>query len=61
MQVLTDKHWSPAYSLESLFVSIKSEIMEGGGRLDPGKYHIPYGEKEAHESFHRVAKGHGWE
>jgi len=61
MQILTDKYWSPACSLESLIVTIKSEIMEGDGRLDPSKYHIPYGEKEARESFHRVSMGHGWE
>ena len=60
MQVLTEKHWAPACSMESLFTTVRSEIMEGGGRLDPSKLHIPYSEHEAHKSFVRVSVGHGW-
>ncbi len=60
MQILTDKHWVPACSMESLILTIKSEILEGGGRLDPEKYNIPYSEQEARTSFTRVARGHGW-
>jgi ubiquitin-protein ligase len=60
MQVLTDKHWSPACSIESLIVTIKSEILEGEGRLDPAKYNIPYTLEEAKSSFVRVARGYGW-
>jgi ubiquitin-protein ligase len=60
MQILTDKHWSPACSIESLIITIKSEILEGEGQLDKQKYNIPYTHNEAKSSFHRVAKGHGW-
>lgn len=60
MQVLTEKYWDPACSMESLIISIKSEILEGGGRLDPNNFHMPYSEKEAVESFQRVSRGHGW-
>ena len=61
MQILTDKFWSPACSIESLIVTIKSEILEGEGRVDPANYNIPYSEKDARESFHRVSRGHNWE
>jgi ubiquitin-conjugating enzyme E2 Q len=60
MQVLTEKHWSPACSIESLIVTIKSEILEGEGRIDPVNYNIPYSEKEAKESFIRLARAHSW-
>lgn len=35
-------------------------IIEGDGKLDPQKYHIPYSYKESKESFIRVAKSHNW-
>jgi len=60
MQILTEKHWDPACSMDSLIVSIKSEILQGGGRLDVANCKLPYSEKEAKESFIRVARGHGW-
>lgn len=60
MQILTDKFWVPACSIESLIITIKSEILEGGGRLDAERYNQPYSEKEAITSFTNVARGHGW-
>ena len=59
-EILTDKHWLPTCSIESLIIIIISEIIEGEGRLDPNKYHIPYSLNEAKESFVRVANSHGW-
>jgi ubiquitin-protein ligase len=59
-EILTEKGWLPTCSIESLVVLIISEILEGGGRIDPQKYHIPYTINEAKESFVRVAKSHGW-
>jgi ubiquitin-protein ligase len=61
MQILTEKHWDPACSMESLIITIKSEILEGGGRLDPHNYNLPYTQNEAIESFNRVSRGHGWQ
>ena len=55
-QILTEKGWVPTCSIESLVTIIISEIIEGGGRIDPHKYHIPYSFEEAQESFIRVAK-----
>lgn len=60
MEVLTSKNWVPSYSLLSLIITIKTEIMQGEGRLDPQMYDIPYNEKEALESFYRVSRSHGW-
>lgn len=60
MQILTEKYWDPACSMESLIITFKSEILEGEGRLDPQRYNVPYSESEARDSFVRVARGHGW-
>lgn len=59
-QLLTEKYWSPAANIESVIVSIKSEIIEGDGRIDPILYNIPYTEKEAKDSFFTLVKAHGW-
>ena len=60
LQVLNEKFWSPASSIESLIITIKSEILEGEGRIDPQNYNIPYQESEARASFIAVSKAHGW-
>ena len=60
MQILTEKHWSPACSIESLIVTIRSEMIEGGGRIDKDNYNRPYSLAEAETSFIQVARGHGW-
>jgi ubiquitin-protein ligase len=60
MEILTPKGWAPACSLESLLVTIRSEILEGDGRLDQVNYNKKYDSKMAQDSFIRVAKGHGW-
>ena len=60
MEILTEKNWVATCSIESLIVIIVSEIVEGGGRLDPVNYRVPYEEKEARESFLRVSSSHGW-
>lgn len=60
MQLLTEKYWDPACSVESLIVTVRSEILEGGGRLDPNLYDVPYPESDARTSFINVSRGHGW-
>ena len=59
-ELLTEKGWSPSYSVESIIVSLVSEIIEGNGRLDPKMCHIPYSLEAAKTDFIRVAKSHGW-
>merc|ERR1712194_356403 len=34
MQLLTPSGWLPSVSLENVFVSIRSEMIEGGGHID---------------------------
>jgi ubiquitin-protein ligase len=60
MEILTPKGWSPACSVESVIVTIKSEIIEGEGRVDKDKYKIPYNLEESKSSFVRVARSHRW-
>jgi ubiquitin-protein ligase len=60
MEILTQKGWVPSTSIESLVITIESEILQGGGRLDRGNIHKPYSEARARESFIRVCRGHGW-
>lgn len=59
-EILTEKGWIPTCTTESLITIITSEMVEGGGRIDPQKYHIPYTLEEAEASFVRVARSHGW-
>merc|ERR1719421_1563443 len=59
MELLTDHGWLPTYSIESVFVQIRSEICEGGGRIDFANMQ-DYSEAEAKQAFERVARQHGW-
>mmetsp|Transcript_62041 Transcript_62041/g.134593 ORF Transcript_62041/g.134593 Transcript_62041/m.134593 type:complete len:327 (-) Transcript_62041:93-1073(-) len=59
MQLLTPSGWLPTVSLENIFVNIRSEMIEGGGRLDM-QHTAAYSEAEAREAFNRVARRYGW-
>lgn len=59
MQLLTPSGWLPSVSLESVFVAIRSEMVEGGGRLDFSNKN-DYSVSEAKEAFDRVAQRYGW-
>eukprot|EP00668_Euglena_longa_P042578 GGOE01056358.1.p1 GENE.GGOE01056358.1~~GGOE01056358.1.p1 ORF type:complete len:313 (-),score=104.57 GGOE01056358.1:217-1155(-) len=58
MELLTTSGWTAANSVESILIQIRTEIMEGGGRLD--LKHAEYTEEEAKLAFHRVAQRHQW-
>mmetsp|Transcript_9349 Transcript_9349/g.15556 ORF Transcript_9349/g.15556 Transcript_9349/m.15556 type:complete len:289 (-) Transcript_9349:415-1281(-) len=60
LELLTSSGWSPAYSIESLLVQIRSLILTGDGRVDQARPNVQYDEKEAREAFLRVARQHGW-
>jgi ubiquitin-protein ligase len=34
MDLLTQSGWSPVNSIESILIQIRTEMVEGGGRLD---------------------------
>lgn len=59
MEVLTNKGWSPQCSLESIIMSIRAQLIEGGARLDFSNKH-DYTEQEAREAFDRMVQTHGW-
>ena len=61
MELLTSSGWRPTYTVESVLIQIRSSFVEGGGRLDPQRAHIPYSALEACEAFKRVAREHGWQ
>merc|ERR1719379_2781174 len=60
MELLTPAGWLPSYSLENVFVQIRSEMTEGGGRVDFQQGDRDYPEAEARDAFQRVARQHGW-
>mmetsp|Transcript_75308 Transcript_75308/g.207760 ORF Transcript_75308/g.207760 Transcript_75308/m.207760 type:complete len:290 (+) Transcript_75308:649-1518(+) len=60
MQLLTPSGWLPSVSLENVFVSIRSEMVEGGGRIDFSNAARDYTLTEAKEAFSRVATRYGW-
>jgi hypothetical protein len=51
---------SPAYTLESLLVQLRSLFVAGEARLDPSQPDRAYNEQEARDAFRRVAMQHGW-
>jgi len=59
MEMLTNKGWSPANTVEAIIVSIRAQLIEGGARLDPTNKH-DYTEQEAKEAFDRMVRDHGW-
>jgi len=58
MELLTRKGWSPENSIEAVIMTIRSNFLEGGARLEPGRG--DYSEREAHEAFDRLVRAHGW-
>jgi len=60
IELLTTSGWSPAYTIESLLVQLRSNFIAGEARLDPQRPNAPYSEMEAREAFRRVAQQHGW-
>ena len=57
MELLTRKGWSPENSIEAVIMTIRSNFLEGGARVQPGG---DYSEREAYESFDRLVRVHGW-
>lgn len=60
MQLLTPSGWSPANSIESIFVQIRFEIEHGKPRLNFSNT-SPYTIYEAKDAFNRVSKRYGWD
>ncbi len=60
MELLTKSGWSAMYSMENLVIDIKCQIVEGKGQIDMQRWREPYSQKEAQQSFYRVASSYGW-
>lgn len=58
-ELLTNQGWSPAFSIESLIISIKS-IISIDGRLENNQSNSQYNINNALLSFNNVKKAHGW-
>jgi ubiquitin-protein ligase len=59
-ELLTNQGWSPAVSMESLIINIKT-IISIDGRLEENQLAVKnYTEREAVEGFGRAMRAHGW-
>jgi len=58
-ELLTNKGWTPANTIEAVIVSVRAQFMEGGARLDLSNTR-DYSEQEAREAFNRMVQTHGW-
>jgi len=58
-ELLTNKGWSPANTIEAVIVFVRAQFLEGGARLDLSNKH-DYTEAEAKDAFNRMVQTHGW-
>jgi len=58
MELLTRKGWSPENSIEAVIMTIRSNFLEGGARLESNSR--DYTEEEARIAFDRLVQAHGW-
>eukprot|EP01102_Stenamoeba_stenopodia_P001224 TRINITY_DN11059_c0_g1_i3.p1 TRINITY_DN11059_c0_g1~~TRINITY_DN11059_c0_g1_i3.p1 ORF type:complete len:134 (-),score=20.34 TRINITY_DN11059_c0_g1_i3:121-522(-) len=59
MELLARIGWSPANSMESVILTVRSQFLAGGARLD---FHSKsdYTENEAKMAYDRMVREHGW-
>lgn len=60
MQSITPSGWIPVRTVESIFIEILFNMIEGGARLDLNQSMSDYQLAEAQSAFTRVAKEHNW-
>jgi ubiquitin-conjugating enzyme E2 Q len=58
-ELLTNKGWTAANTIEAVIVSIRAQFLEGGARLDLSNTK-DYSEAEAKDAFNRMVQTHGW-
>jgi len=59
MELLTNKGWSPQNTVEAVLVSVRSQLIEGGAKLDFSN-RSEYSVEEAKVAFDRLVREHGW-
>jgi len=60
MELLTSSGWRSEYTVEAALLMVRQAFLDGSGRLDHARAHVPYDEAEARQAFARVAAQHGW-
>ena len=57
-ELLTPSGWSPSYTIQSIVISIASDMTTppGEGRVDFAQAHRVYGMAEARQAFERVGR-----
>lgn len=58
-EMLTSAGWQPTITIESALLSIRTNMLVGGARLDLSQL-SDYSELEAREAFNRMVREHGW-
>jgi ubiquitin-conjugating enzyme E2 Q len=58
-EMLTSQGWQPQFTVESLMISIRANLVAGGARVDFSNT-SDYTEAEAKSAFDRMLSVHGW-
>jgi len=58
-EMLTNQGWSASMTMESVLLGIRTNMVEGGARIDP-RIQVDYSEEEARQAFDRMVRDHGW-
>ncbi len=58
-EALTSQGWDPSMTVESLLLTIRTNMVAGGGRIDFSN-RSDYSKAEALEAFDRMKRTHGW-
>ncbi len=58
-EMLTSAGWTPTMTLESVLLSIRTNMLTGGARIDHSNRR-DYSEAEARDAFARMMREHGW-
>ena len=59
-EMLTSQGWQPQFNVESLLVSIRTNLVVGNARVDFNNK-TDYTEAEANDAFDRMLRVHGWQ
>ena len=60
LELLSPKGWTPATSMETVLIHVRSNMTEGGGKIDDKNWNIPYSFNEAKAAFMRTCTTYGW-
>ena len=58
LDIITPNAWSPAYSIDKLFVQIREFVKNA--EIDPDNYKVKYTKEEAEKHFESTTRIHNW-